>query len=224
MPKKLITYCESLYIGAVALFLLWAMVFPSHASAQPFGARPRDPAFRAHAPRGSYPHPGFRINVLPRHYRTLHLGPLTYFFMEGVFYRPDIDGYVVVPAPVGARITTLPAEAVRVTTDDITCYTYAGVYYQKVSGGYMVVAKPGTQSKPDAAIAWEGDQVRVTAAVLNVRSGPGKKHTVVRQVNRGDLLVVQASSSDWYYVQLGDTSFGWVMIKYTTQVKSQPVG
>lgn len=220
-------HSESLYVSAVALFLLWAMIFsPANAGAQPFAPQPRTPnaSERHHGHRRAYPKPGVRIKVLPRAYRTLHLGPLTYFFMEGVFYRPDIDGYVVVPAPVGARVTVLPAEAIPVTADGITYYTYAGVYYQKVSEGYMVVAKPGTQTPPDAAIAWEGDQIRVTAAVLNVRSGPGKNHTVLRQVKRGDLLVVQASSSDWYYVQLGDKSFGWVMIKYTTQVKSQPVG
>ncbi|WP_462324941.1 DUF6515 family protein [Desulfoplanes sp.] len=240
MSEKLTKHSESLCVGAVTFLLLSALVFPSPSYARPFpggpGPGPRGPAFRPHAPRVIYPRPGFRIKVLPREYLTLQVGALTYFFLDGIFYRPGVDGYMVVPAPMGARIITLPANAVIVSGGDTLYYSYAGVYYQKVDGGYMVVTKPETtvqtavqtttdpRSEPDPVSAREGDQVRVTAASLNVRSGPGKEHKVLCQVRRGDLLKVQASNSDWYYVLLGDGSLGWVMIKYTTKVASEAVG
>ena len=240
MSEKLTKHCESLYVGAVTVLLLSTLCFQPTAYAQPFpfgpGPGPHGPAFRPHAPRVMYPRPGFRIKVLPREYLSLQVGALTYFFLDGIFYRPGVDGYVVVPAPMGARIITLPGGAVCVSGGDTVYYSYAGVYYQKVDGGYMVVTNPKAEiqtaaqtateprSEPDPVIAREGDHVRVTAASLNVRSGPGKDHKVLYQVRRGDLLKVQASNSDWYYVLLGDGSLGWVMIKYTTQVASEPVG
>jgi len=225
MSKKLMKHCESLYACAMAVFLLGAMVFPPHADAQR-GGRPNGPAFDHHnGHRGLYPRPGFRIPVLPREYRILHFGPLTYFFLEGVFYRPAPSGYVVVPAPVGARVVSLPDGAVYETKGDISCYTYAGVYYQKVSDGYMVIATPDTSpSKPEAAIAQEEDQIRVTAEVLNVRSGPGKEHSVIGQVHENDLLVVRSWDAGWYYVQLPDSSFGWVMADYTALVHPKAMG
>lgn len=152
------------------------------------------------------------------------MGPLKYFFLDGIFYRPGPGGYVVVSAPVGAVIRSLPAAAVMVTIGAITYHTYAGIYYQEVPEGYRVVEQPVKASKPDATVAWEGDRICVTAALLNVRSGPGREHPVIRQVKEGDLLVFQSSSSDWYYVKLQDQSFGWVMVKYTTLVKPKAKG
>ena len=216
---------ESLYVAAVAFFFLWTLVFSPNADAQPFGPRQHTPhAFRAQGPGGFYPRPGLRINVLPKEYLTLHIGALTYFFLQGAFYRPILDGYVVVPAPLGARIPSLPAGAVHVRSGDLTGYTYAGVYYQKMRDGYVVVEKLGNQEPIRTATAWEGDQLRVTAKILNVRSGPGKNHPVIGQVNEGDLLFVRSPGSDWYYVQLPDKSFGWVMAVYTSRVYPKAMG
>lgn len=222
-------------VRALVFVLLASLVLPNLVQAQPF-RKPHKPGFKRHGPAPVYPRPGFRIHVLPRAYLALQVGALTYFFLDGIFYRPDVNGYVVVPAPVGATVTTLPANATYFTHNGTVYYTYAGVYYQKVDGGYMVVAKPQgtietvvqttttTTVKDDSAIAREGDLVRVTATALNVRSGPGKKHDIVTQVRRGDLLRVQAANTQWYYVLLEDGSLGWVMIKYTTRVAAQPVG
>ncbi|GAU09889.1 DUF6515 family protein [Desulfoplanes formicivorans] len=220
-------------VRALVFVLLASLALPSLVQAQPFPG-PHKHGFKHHGPAPVYPRPGFRIHVLPRAYLTLQVGALTYFFLDGIFYRPDVNGYVVVPAPVGARVTTLPANATYFTHGDTIYYTYAGVYYQKVDGGYMVVAKPEgtletvvqatTTVRDDPVIAREGDLVRVTATALNVRSGPGKKHDIVSQVRRGDLLRVQAANDHWYYVLLKDGTPGWVMIKYTTRVAAQPVG
>jgi len=222
-------------VRAVVFLLLATLALPHLGQARPPGPKPRQPAVRHHRHAPVYPKPGFHIRVLPQAYLALQVGALTYFFLDGIFYRPGVDGYVVVPAPVGARVTTLPANATSIIVGDTVYYTFAGVYYQKVDGGYMVVPKPDsvvlqtaaqttTPIKPDSTMAREGDQVRVTAAALNVRSGPGTKHPIICQVRRGDLLRVQAANSNWYYVLLEDGTVGWVMIKYTTRVAAQPVG
>lgn len=54
-----------------------------------------------------------------------------------------------------------------------------------------------------------------TAGLLNVRSGPGRGHPVVRQVPAGSRLTVVGTAPDWIYVRLADGAQGWVMQRYT---------
>ena len=211
--------------AAAAFFFFWATILPAGAHAGAFHGENPEALLAGRGPgRMFYPRPGHHVKTLPHGHRALSVGPRHYHFHEGVFYRPGPGGFVVVAAPIGARIHALPAAAVMVTIGAIAYWTYAGVYYQEVPDGYMVVTRPVKPVTPDAVIAWEGDQIRVTTALLNVRSGPGREHPVVRQVKRNDLLTVRSSSTDWYYVKLPDGSVGWVMVKYTTLVKPKAVG
>jgi len=214
-----------LFVGLTAVFFLVATVLPPAAGAQAFREKPhkvRAPRKKPH--RAFYPRPGVYFKVHPRSHRTVLGGSLAYFFLDGIFYRPCAGGYVVVDPPIGAVVRSLPVSAVWVTIGAISYYTHAGVYYRKVPEGYRVVPQPVESAEPDATVAREGYRVRVTAALLNVRSGPGKEHPVIKQINRGDLLEVQSSSSAWYYVKLPDHSFGWVMVTYTTLVKPKAQG
>ena len=52
----------------------------------------------------------------------------------------------------------------------------------------------------------------------------GQERPVINQVNKGNLMVVQSSSSDRDYLKLPDQSFGWVMVKYTSLVKPKARG
>lgn len=217
---------QRLLAGTSTFFLLWSTVLAPAAGGGAF--RKETYLARADGPRQArmfYPRPGHHVKALPRGHQAVKVGPRHYRFHKGVFYRPGPGGFVVVGAPIGARIHALPEAAVMVAiVGAIAYWTYAGAYYQKVSDGYMVVTRPVTPITPDAAIAWEGDQVRVIAALLNVRSGPGREHPVVRQVQQGVFLTVRSSSTDWYYVKLPDDTFGWVMVKYTAMVKPKAVG
>jgi len=214
-----------LLAGAVTYFFLSATILPTSVHAGALHGEYHETLLAGHKPaRMFYPRPGHHVKTLPHGHRAVKVGSRHYHFLDGIFYRPGPGGFVVVAAPIDARVHALPAAAVMVTIGAIAYWTYAGVYYQKVSDGYMVVARPVKPVTPDDAIAWEGDQIRVTAALLNVRSGPGRDHPVIRQVKQGDLLTVRSSSTDWYYVKLPDDSFGWVMVKYTTMVKPKAVG
>lgn len=174
--------------------------------------------------RAFYPRPGARVKALPAGHRSVHVGPAAYFFLDGIFYSHFSHGYMVAAAPIGAVVPLLPPAAALITIGALTYYTFADVYYQKVRDGYMVVPQPAKPAQPDEAMAWEGDQVQVSVPVLNVRSGPGTGHQVIEQVEQGDILVVQSTSSDWYYVKLPDQSMGWVMVKFTALVRPKAVG
>lgn len=224
---------QPLLVSTSIFFLLCSTILPPAVNARASRKKPDEPRMaestkprvvKSTKPRVIYPRPGHHVKDLPWGHRTVKVGPRNYFFLKGVFYQNGSGGYVVVAAPIGARILSLPAASVSLTIGAITYWTYAGVYYQKVPDGYRVVTQPVQPAAPDAAIAWEGDQIRVQAALLNVRSGPGKEHPVVNVVNQGDLLVVRSSGSDWYYVKLVDNSFGWVMVKHTVMVEPEPMG
>lgn len=216
MKTRFSRKCQLPVLVMVVLFLLTSTVLPPPSWAQDF--RPKG------HPRPFYPPAGVRVKALPAGHRPIHVGPLVYFFLDGIFYRHSAQGYAVVAAPIGAVVPVLPAPAVLITIGAMPYYTYTDVYYQKVPDGYMVVPPPVKPTQPDRAVAWEGDQVRVTVALLNVRSGPGTDHPVIKEVQQGDIIEVRSSSSDWYYVKLPDASLGWVMVKFTTLLKPKAMG
>ena len=216
METGLLRKCQMPALKMAVLTIFMSTAWPPLNWAQDF--RPKG------HPRPIYPLAGVHVNALPPGHRPIHVGPLVYFFLDGIFYRHAAQGYAVVAAPIGAVVPVLPAPAVLITIGAMTYYTYADVYYQRVPDGYRVVPPPVKRTQPDKAVAWEGDQIQVTVPILNVRSGPGTEHPVIKEVQRGDILVVQASSSDWYYVKLPDASLGWVMVKFTALLKPKAMG
>ncbi|WP_319547843.1 DUF6515 family protein [Desulfogranum marinum] len=182
-----------------ALFLLTSVaVSPSEAGPRPHGV----------------PFPGGAAN-------TIMFGKLTYFFVDGIFYTKKPTGYVVAPAPIGAKIPVLPPAAVIVNIDGRPYYTYSGTFYQQVPGGYIVVKQPSSNM-----ISHFKQRQKLTVIVesLNVRSGPGKENPVLRHVSQGEVLVVEDVKAGWCLVKLPDNSSGWVMSQYTATIKAEPKG
>jgi hypothetical protein len=177
-------------------------------------AQPHEPG------RSSHHHPryGEVHHGLPRGYHTVWAGRTKFFYHHGVFYRSGSHGFVVVRAPVGAIVAYLPIGFTSVVIGGIPYYYYDNVYYQRVPSGYIIAEPPPeAQGLPPAVEpppAEEG-QVTVTAELLNVRSGPGLDQPILSQVVRGTVLIIQGSAEGWYYVQLPDGQFGWVMTKFT---------
>lgn len=167
-----------------------------------FPGKNRGPAFK-HVPPG-----GQKIRHRDKNY----------FFHSGHWYRHGHDGYFWARPPLGVVVYSLPVAAAAVLIGGLTYYMYDNVYYRRVPAGYQVVQVPGdttpvVQTPPaiPASPAAFGTQVVVTAKVLNVRSGPGIKHGVLTQTYMGNILIVQGSAPDWYYVKLADNTYGWVM-------------
>lgn len=199
-------------------------ILPAAALAGP-GSKPGH--WGGHGPEGKHgpgrKHgPAFR-HVPPGGQKVRHRGD-DYFFHRGRFYRHRPDGYFGVRPPLGIIAYSLPAAAVTVLIAGLTYYLYDNVYYRRVPAGYQVVQVP-TQTTtivhtPPPAVpmnpADSGTQVVVMSKILNVRSGPGINHAVLTQTYMGNVLIIQGSASDWYYVRLPDNTYGWVMKAFVT--------
>jgi len=81
------------------------------------------------------------------------------------------------------------------------------------------VATPAVCPTAAGPVASSGAVV-VTAALLNLRSGPNLNNPCVGQINRGARLSIMGNSSGWYYVTTSGGVSGWVMAQYTTPAVS----
>jgi uncharacterized protein YgiM (DUF1202 family) len=110
----------------------------------------------------------------------------------------------------------------------VSCFHYTSppprrvVYYDPPP---VVVSRTPVSVQPKSygkALKPAFGMVIVTAAELNLRSGPGLDRSVVGQVRKGDVLGVIDSIPNWFYVRNADGRYGWVMDSYTKP--SRPVG
>lgn len=186
-----------------------------------FSLTPVDQAGADHRRSHRHMGPPFRhghvVAKLPHGYRTIYVNRSPYYFWNGFFYSPGSRGYMVVSAPVGAIVASLPLGHSRVSIGGAIFFNFGGSYYRQVPQGYMVVAPP-----PDVVVQPPPPQiygsVSVIANRLNVRSGPGGEHPVVYQLQQGTVLTVYSISMGWYYVQLPNGQYGWVMEQFTTML------
>ena len=58
--------------------------------------------------------------------------------------------------------------------------------------------------------------VRITATVLNVRSGPGTQYPIVRTVTKGEAFTIVEQSDNWGKLKSG---VGWICLDYTEPIK-----
>lgn len=191
-------------IGSLAGLLFFYTAFPPDlALAQP--------NHRISASKLQY---GKVIKALPPGHRVVTVGKANYYYSNGFFYQTKGRKWVTVRPPVGAIVVSLTAAAVLVTVLGAPYYFYEGTYYKKIPAGYQVVEIEASPTTVPIA----GQKVRVTAELLNMRSGPDKSHNVIHQIPEGTTLVIRGSSPDWLYVELDDGKIGWVMKAYTASV------
>lgn len=160
---------------------------------------------------------------LPRDTFRFFLGGIPFFYTAGVYFRPGPEGYVVVAPPIGARVRILPEECSFFFYRGDRCYSCDDdVFYREIGGEYEVIAKPPRFR----LIARVGDEVTVEADTLNVRMGPGRGYDVVNMLHRGETAEVGGIDGDWYYVNLPDGSYGWIVREYTTisSLEDRPKG
>lgn len=166
--------------------------------------RDRDRDWHHHYPAGDY--------IPARH------GHEVYYVHRGHFYRHTNSGYISIGLPFGAIVATLPIGHVSVSIGGIGYFLADGVYYRPYrAGGYEVVTPPVVPVAPVSVPAPAPTQsVMVNISALNVRSGPGGNFSVVGEVFSGDSLIVHGTAPGWYYVQLPNGQYGWVMNRYVT--------
>lgn len=171
--------------------------------------------------RAAFAHPA-GPGKFPMGHHIVHFGSLLFLFLDGIFFRPDPRGYVVVRAPVGAVVPVLPSSAVLVTVEGVPYYDCSGVYYRQIPEGYVVVTLP--VAKAEIAGVVKGLRLQVQVPLLNVRSGPGLDFTIVGQIGENTMLDVEEFQSDWSKVKLRDGSSGWVQNMYTSVIPPSAQG
>ena len=207
MTKKTITTKQKIVAFLLGIFL-FSLSPPGEVVADSGRGRGhKGPSFRH----------GHVIAKLPHGHRTIYVDRSRYYFYDGIFYRPGPTGYVVISAPVGAIVASLPLGHSRVSIGGALYFTFGGNYYRQVPQGYVVAAPP-----PEVVVQPPPPQIYGSVAVivnrLNVRSGPGREHPVVFQLQQGTVLTVYGTSMGWYYVQLPNGQYGWVMEQFTTML------
>jgi uncharacterized protein YgiM (DUF1202 family) len=148
---------------------------------------------------------------LPAEAFALSIAGAAFFYHMGVYYRHTHDGYVVVQAPLGARVRILPDNCSTLYLDGRRYYDCDEVYYEPDGDEYIVIERPSSHQYPDVEI---GDEVRIKAEYLNVRSGPGERYRVIDKLYRGDIVEVGGIDREWYYVRLPRGQYGWIMRDY----------
>jgi hypothetical protein len=148
---------------------------------------------------------------LPAEAFALSIAGAAFFYHMGVYYRHTHDGYVVVQAPLGARVRILPESCSTLYIDGRRYYDCNDVYYEPDGDEYIVIQRPSSHQYPEVEI---GDEVRIKAEYLNVRSGPGERNRVIDKLYRGDIVEVGGIDREWYYVRLPNGQYGWIMRSY----------
>jgi len=116
----------------------------------------------------------------------------------------------------------------------ITYYLLNDLYYRELYGDYWVVGPPPPPLEETVVVNEAipvtpseenvGEQVTVTAPLLNIRSGPGMDFPVVTQAHEGDIFTVEGYASGWLYVKTSTNEFGWVMTEYTSSISPSTSG
>ena len=67
-----------------------------------------------------------------------------YVYHGGVFYRPRPHGYVVVAAPIGARVRAIPGASVTIRVGPVALHYAHGAFYRWIPRyrSYVVVRPP----------------------------------------------------------------------------------
>ncbi len=182
-----------------------------------FAAPPHRKAVAPHR----LPQIGHHVKVMPKGFIEISLGLNRIFYHGGAYYRREPRGYRVVTAPVGIVLSVLPPGFQVVAAGSSTYYWYGGVYYRQGPSGYMVMKDPICEPLSPVTTA-EGDRVRVTANILNVRSGPGLHHSVMTRIHWGTVVVVRGHADGWLYVEVPGGTAGWVMTVHTSPQTASP--
>ena len=152
------------------------------------------------------------------------------YYRHGPYLRNRSHVSLFFSVPIGAFYPTLPYGYTRVVVQGSSYYVAGGVYYQPVLGGYRVVEAPrevvvvtSPVVKQTLPAALPG-KVQVSAAALNVHTGPGLQYSVIDQVQRGDILRVLDSDPGWLNVEMESGRSGWVMDSFTVPITGPASG
>ncbi|MDH4462378.1 MAG: DUF6515 family protein [Flectobacillus sp.] len=96
--------------------------------------------------------PNWRYNNLPRRNAicqslpsaslSINFGGFSFWYSNGIYYKPYNNSYIVAPAPVGIRVQYLPQDCRRIFIQNRPYFYYYGTYYEYNGYDYAVVPPP----------------------------------------------------------------------------------
>jgi hypothetical protein len=89
-----------------------------------------------------HPYHGRRVHLPDIFTQVIEVGHRKLYYYKGTFYKKRRGGYVVVHAPIGARVRRLPVGAKRVYMNGRRYYYYNGACYRRRGLRYEVVTDP----------------------------------------------------------------------------------
>jgi len=124
-----------------------------------------------------------RVEHLPPHYETIVVNRNNYFYHNGSFFKRGPRGYVVIGAPLGARVRALPLGYTIINFGGLSYYYLNGAYYNYIpsENAYVVVNKPGNASVVSSSNL---DQVRLyDGSIVEGIFQSGTDSTITIKVN-----------------------------------------
>jgi hypothetical protein len=102
------------------------------------------------------------VASLPASHKKVTVKGSPFYYNAGVWYNHGPSGYVIVAAPIGARIVKLPASHTTVVVGGVTYYHYYGAYYRcdRDRNEYYVVEAPVEPQREDIATLIDGEVMR----------------------------------------------------------------
>jgi Family of unknown function (DUF6515)/Bacterial SH3 domain len=150
------------------------------------------------------------FNRHDHHRRIKHRGH-NYYYQHGYFYRGGPYGYFLVNAPIGAVVWSLGFGFDTIWIGGSAYYHYGGTYYQRAPAGYVVVEQPVGAVAVREPNEGPTGSVYIEAYALNVRAQAGMNHPVIDQLHEGDIVTVYGTAPGWFYVELPNGYFGWIV-------------
>lgn len=96
--------------------------------------------------------PNWQYNNLPRRNAicqslpsaslSINFGGFSFWYSNGIYYKPYNNSYIVAPAPVGIRVQYLPQDCRRIFIQNRPYFYYYGTYYEYNGYDYAVVPPP----------------------------------------------------------------------------------
>ena len=140
---------------------------------------------------------------------ALSIAGAEFLYSAGMFYRSTPNGYMIVPAPMGAVVPALPPGYAVVYMGGMPYYYYGNAYYAAAPNGYVVTAPP--------AIAAPMVVTPGAAPVQAPVPAPIAQQTVAPSSN-------QPSSAIETYIPNGNGSFTVVTLQKTEKGFLGPQG
>ncbi|MEM6799767.1 MAG: DUF6515 family protein [Bacteroidota bacterium] len=84
------------------------------------------------------------IRRIPKNAERFKMGGKPFYMHEGVFYKPQKRGYVIIPPPIGMRVKFVPRGARHLQIDGLDYYEINGTYYLDIPRKryYEIVPEP----------------------------------------------------------------------------------